>query len=311
MAETHSADRSAFWCLQLHGAMWSWGENKAESLAEASVSNICTYWRSLNHLKLVVFAWLVFILFLKWTVFSIRLRLYVTLNALVTLHVGVTGNSGDLLIIKRGSSRGHDLFPKKHLFVVPHLHFEQDHIGNLKGVTWLCISVVERSMPPGGVFVCEKEKRERQGGALSLTPRTISTKTYRLPIHPPSSEAAERTNTCNLIFVSPPRRVVLRCIPRLLPALRWVDYGHNPRGAKVEPPRVSRIGALLQGLGCAPGTSRFLPGFGSEQESSAAPGRRNRRTQSTRSRMPVMRGLLAPQNTFLDTIATRFDGTRE
>lgn len=27
--------------------------------------------------------------------------------------------------------------------------------------------------------------------------------------------------------------------------------------------------------------------------------------------MPVMKGLLAPQNTFLDTIATRFDGTRE
>lgn len=27
--------------------------------------------------------------------------------------------------------------------------------------------------------------------------------------------------------------------------------------------------------------------------------------------MPAMRGLLAPQNTFLDTIATRFDGTRE
>ncbi|KAF4799305.1 hypothetical protein TURU_055679 [Turdus rufiventris] len=26
--------------------------------------------------------------------------------------------------------------------------------------------------------------------------------------------------------------------------------------------------------------------------------------------MPVMKGLLAPQNTFLDTIATRFDGTR-
>jgi len=25
--------------------------------------------------------------------------------------------------------------------------------------------------------------------------------------------------------------------------------------------------------------------------------------------MPAMRGLLAPQNTFLDTIATRFDGT--
>lgn len=28
-------------------------------------------------------------------------------------------------------------------------------------------------------------------------------------------------------------------------------------------------------------------------------------------KMPAMRGLLAPQNTFLDTIATRFDGTRE
>lgn len=27
--------------------------------------------------------------------------------------------------------------------------------------------------------------------------------------------------------------------------------------------------------------------------------------------MPVMKGLLAPQNTFLDAIATRFDGTRE
>lgn len=27
--------------------------------------------------------------------------------------------------------------------------------------------------------------------------------------------------------------------------------------------------------------------------------------------MPVMKGLLAPQNTFLDTIAKRFDGTRE
>ncbi|CAF93210.1 unnamed protein product, partial [Tetraodon nigroviridis] len=26
-------------------------------------------------------------------------------------------------------------------------------------------------------------------------------------------------------------------------------------------------------------------------------------------KMPVMKGLLAPQNTFLDTIATRFDGT--
>lgn len=27
--------------------------------------------------------------------------------------------------------------------------------------------------------------------------------------------------------------------------------------------------------------------------------------------MPVMKGLLAPQNTFLDAIATRFDGTRK
>jgi hypothetical protein len=27
--------------------------------------------------------------------------------------------------------------------------------------------------------------------------------------------------------------------------------------------------------------------------------------------MPARKGLLAPQNTFLDTIATRFDGTRE
>ncbi|KAJ8012652.1 hypothetical protein DPEC_G00045110 [Dallia pectoralis] len=85
-------------------------------------------------------------------------------------------------------------------------------------------------------------------------------------------------------------------------------YGQN-LCRKVEP-RVSRIGALLQGLGCAPGTSRFLPGFGSDQDASA-PGRRGRRTQSTRTRMPVMRGLLAPQNTFLDTIATRFDGTRK
>lgn len=30
-----------------------------------------------------------------------------------------------------------------------------------------------------------------------------------------------------------------------------------------------------------------------------------------RVKMPVMKGLLAPQNTFLDTIATRFDGTRK
>jgi len=27
--------------------------------------------------------------------------------------------------------------------------------------------------------------------------------------------------------------------------------------------------------------------------------------------MPARKGLLAPQNTFLDTIATRFDGTRQ
>ena len=27
--------------------------------------------------------------------------------------------------------------------------------------------------------------------------------------------------------------------------------------------------------------------------------------------MPVMKGLLAPQNTFLDSIANHFDGTRE
>lgn len=86
-------------------------------------------------------------------------------------------------------------------------------------------------------------------------------------------------------------------------------YGHC-WAAKVEP-RVSRIGALLQGLGCAPGTSRFLPGFGGDQESGPAGRRGGRRTQSTRTRMPVMRGLLAPQNTFLDTIATRFDGTRK
>ena len=29
------------------------------------------------------------------------------------------------------------------------------------------------------------------------------------------------------------------------------------------------------------------------------------------ARMPGRKGLLAPQNTFLDTIATRFDGTRK
>lgn len=75
--------------------------------------------------------------------------------------------------------------------------------------------------------------------------------------------------------------------------------------------RVSRLGALLQGLGGAPGnSSRFLPGFVSTAGESHGSERRERRG-STRSRMPVMRGLIAPQNTFLDTIATRFDGTRE
>lgn len=75
--------------------------------------------------------------------------------------------------------------------------------------------------------------------------------------------------------------------------------------------RVSRLGALLQGLGGAPGaTSKFLPGFVSTSAENHGSERRERRG-STRSRMPVMRGLIAPQNTFLDTIATRFDGTRE
>lgn len=75
--------------------------------------------------------------------------------------------------------------------------------------------------------------------------------------------------------------------------------------------RLSRLGALLQGLGGAPGnSSRFLPGFVSTAGESHGSERRERRG-STRSRMPVMRGLIAPQNTFLDTIATRFDGTRE
>lgn len=36
-----------------------------------------------------------------------------------------------------------------------------------------------------------------------------------------------------------------------------------------------------------------------------------RASNSLPEAMPVMKGLLAPQNTFLDTIATRFDGTRE
>ncbi|XP_061551149.1 potassium voltage-gated channel subfamily H member 8-like isoform X1 [Phycodurus eques] len=79
-------------------------------------------------------------------------------------------------------------------------------------------------------------------------------------------------------------------------------------GTAVESRR-SRLGALLRGSGGAAGTtSRFLPGFVSTTGESHGPERRERRG-STRSRMPVMRGLVAPQNTFLDTIATRFDGT--
>lgn len=35
------------------------------------------------------------------------------------------------------------------------------------------------------------------------------------------------------------------------------------------------------------------------------------RRKLDRYQMPARKGLLAPQNTFLDTIATRFDGTRE
>ena len=34
-------------------------------------------------------------------------------------------------------------------------------------------------------------------------------------------------------------------------------------------------------------------------------------TWNTNTNMPARKGLLAPQNTFLDTIATRFDGTRK
>lgn len=76
--------------------------------------------------------------------------------------------------------------------------------------------------------------------------------------------------------------------------------------------RVSRLGALLQGLGSAPGSSsRFLPGFVTTATADSHGSERRERRGSTRSRMPVMRGLIAPQNTFLDTIATRFDGTRE
>ncbi|KAF3857153.1 hypothetical protein F7725_009012, partial [Dissostichus mawsoni] len=53
--------------------------------------------------------------------------------------------------------------------------------------------------------------------------------------------------------------------------------------------RVSRLGALLQGLGGAPGTSsRFLPGFVAAPPENQGSERRERRG-STRSRMPVMR----------------------
>lgn len=38
---------------------------------------------------------------------------------------------------------------------------------------------------------------------------------------------------------------------------------------------------------------------------------RHRYRRLTRPPMPARKGLLAPQNTFLDTIATRFDGTRK
>lgn len=194
----------------------------------------------------------------------------------------------------------------------------------------------------------EREKGEEvKGGAcaLRLPPRAISTKTCSLPsITHPSVLVSSRSvrtrlffflhflllhllqlhllslpmvtgahNMCMMPRWSSSSSSIITLSAPLLPLLFccgccWLDYGHNPRGAKVEPPRVSRIGALLQGLGCAPGTSRFLPSFGGEEQES---GSRPRRTQSTRGRMPVMRGLLAPQNTFLDTIATRFDGTRE
>ncbi|RVE75469.1 hypothetical protein OJAV_G00016870 [Oryzias javanicus] len=65
-----------------------------------------------------------------------------------------------------------------------------------------------------------------------------------------------------------------------------------------------------EGLGGASGSSsRFLPGFVSTSAADGHGSERRERRGSTRSRTPVMRGLIAPQNTFLDTIATRFDGT--
>ncbi len=68
-------------------------------------------------------------------------------------------------------------------------------------------------------------------------------------------------------------------------------YGHC-WAAKVEP-RVSRIGALLQGIGCAPGTSDSYPGSGwAGFHCLCWAQRREGGRSSTRSRMPVMRGLL-------------------
>ena len=39
--------------------------------------------------------------------------------------------------------------------------------------------------------------------------------------------------------------------------------------------------------------------------------RKAKRYKRPSNPMPARKGLLAPQNTFLDTIATRFDGTRK
>lgn len=101
------------------------------------------------------------------------------------------------------------------------------------------------------------------------------------------------------------------CLQRLLSPPLSRDHLHGVCLFLTVESRVSRLGALLQGLGGAPGaTSKFLPGFVSTSAENHGSERRERRG-STRSRMPVMRGLIAPQNTFLDTIATRFDGTRE
>uniref|UniRef100_A0AAV2L7Z4 Voltage-gated delayed rectifier potassium channel KCNH4 n=1 Tax=Knipowitschia caucasica TaxID=637954 RepID=A0AAV2L7Z4_KNICA len=90
---------------------------------------------------------------------------------------------------------------------------------------------------------------------------------------------------------------------------RPVNYGNQVSVVlEAVESRVSRLGALLQGLGgSAPGS--FLPGFVTTTAENHGSERGRERRGSTRSRMPVMRGLIAPQNTFLDTIATRFDGT--